>query len=315
MPLTERMHSAQTDTENIGGRLASLRQNYLTRKEQRRRGKKELKRLRHSDCVLFSQGNSGRTWLRAMVTKVLEQKLSLEPGPLIDFDNLHKRDTRAPRIAVTHNRWLPYLRPPISGNECRQYYGSRVLILVRNPLDTCVSQYFQWLHRSVETTIALKAWPPRSSGLSLLDFLEHETTGVERLCGELNLWRRESIKFRDALFIRYEDLLEDTTAYLGQALAFLRIDASTEVVQNAVDFCAFRNMRKREVRQDSALNTTTRHSQPDEIHLKTRRGGAGGYREYFPSDTCNRLEKLVNAKLDPAFGYSDLPKILPLQRD
>jgi len=302
--------------ETTEGYLSALSTRYLMRKEQRRRGKQELKRINNSNFVIFSQGNSGRTWLRVMLTRLIEQYYGLESGPLIDFDNLHKFDDRVPKIVFTHNRWLPYFKKERDQRECAPYYSSSVLIWVRNPLDTCVSQYFQWLHRSKDENLRLKGWPSRDSGLSLKEFLLHPETGVERLCRELNIWLRESEKISRAIIVRYEDMLKDSTNGFDQVVSFLKIGAPRQLIDEAVNFSSFENMRLREVTAKQASNTSTLEVENANTSdaLKARRAQIGGYSKYLSPLECVYFEKIVAAQLSPDFGYSELPEISQFPR-
>jgi hypothetical protein len=294
--------------------IAAVKTSFLSRKERRRRGAGELSRLNRSDFVLFSPGNSGRTWLRVMITRAIELYYGLEIGPAIRFDNRHKLDPRVPKIAVTHNRWLPYYKKARDLAECKQYYHSTVLILVRNPLDTCVSQYFQWLHRSKEDNIRLKGWPARDSGLSLQDFLNHPDTGVERLCRELNMWLRESEKINSALVVRYEDIRQSPAVVLKKIISFFGISTSTKMIEEAVEFSSFENMRQREAISKQAPSADKKKEIESEAAdaFKSRRGKISGYSNYLSSQECAYFEQVIKSNLASAFGYSELPDVLPM---
>ena len=299
----------------VGSKLESTPpQGLVTRygvyRERRRRGAKELGRLRRSDAVLFSPGNSGRTWLRVMLTRVIERCYSLSAPPLLGFDNLKKLDERIPVIAVTHNRWLPYYKRPRRGRECVPYYPYRVLMLVRNPLDTCVSQYFQWQHRSKDANVLLKGWPSRDTGLSLQEFLRHPEMGVERLCIELDTWLRESDKFEGACILRYEDMLEDPAACLGKAASFLALPATEEILAEAVEYGSFDRMKQREIRDvvvDSGAAAVASSGSADSH--KARVGKVCGYVDYLTPEESSYFGGLVAATLSPQLGYADLPEI------
>lgn len=305
-------HENSLHANSDGNILSRLKMKYLTHRERRSRGAGELSRIKRSDLVLYSPGNSGRTWLRAMITRAVELHFQLNIGPAIRFDNRHKLDSRVPKIAVTHNRWLPYYKKPQEQRECREYYQSKVLILVRNPLDTCVSQYFQWLYRSKDENIRLKGWPPRNSGLSLQDFLEHPDTGVERLCRELNIWLRESQKIRDAMFVRYEDMRKDPENELAQVMSFLGIPVPAQIIKDAVDFSSFENMRKRESAGRLPEHAAKSAKIPEAADaFKSRRGKISGYSKYLSSQECAHFIQLVRSRLCSDFGYSNLPEIGP----
>ena len=282
-------------------------------RERRRRGAKELGRLQRSDAVLFSPGNSGRTWLRVMLTRVIERCYGLSAPPLLSFDNLKKLDQRIPAIAVTHNRWLPYYKRPRRGRECAPYYPYRVLMLVRNPLDTCVSQYFQWQHRSKDANVLLKGWPSRTTGLSLHEFLRHPEMGVERLCSELDTWLRECDKFEGACILRYEDMLEDPGACLGKVASFLALPATEEILVEAVKYGSFDRMKQREIRDvvvDSGAAAVASGGLADSH--KARVGKVCGYVDYLTPEECSYYAGLVAATLSPRLGYADLPGIQTL---
>lgn len=297
------------------GGISRLLESFRLRRERRRRGAREFKRLQRSDAVLVSPGNSGRTWLRAMLTRAFERHFNLDDPPILSFDNLHKQDSRIPIICITHNRWLPYYqRDKKTGQGCSAYYNSRVLVLVRNPIDTCISQYFQWLHRSKDFNIALKGWPSRNSGLSMLDFLQHPTTGIDRLCEELNLWLLESPRFRDTTFLRYEDMIIEPATCLESALNFYGVYPPAEIIREAVDHCAFDNMRKRESSSGPLIPGSVDSSRSGSNTFKARRGAIAGYDHYLPQEQREHFEALVATALDPAYGYAKLPVIQQMLR-
>jgi hypothetical protein len=287
---------------------------YQHRKERRRKGAREARRVKGADFVIFSPGNSGRTWLRSMLTSLLQIHYGLDSAPLIDFDNVHKLDSRVPQILVTHNRWLPYYRKQRPGRECASYYDSNLLVLVRNPLDTCVSQYFQWLHRSKDYNVLLKQWPARSTAMTLGEFLDHPVTGVGRLCDELNMWLRESEKIRHAKFVRYEDLLLDTQGKLKEIADFLHLPVSKGIVREAAELNSFENMQRREVSEHAAAAPDSPKQDEDNLTeaLKARKGKIGGYSREINEERCLYYQELVRHRLSREFGYYDLPSIMPM---
>ena len=302
------MSGVNSELESIPPK--GLMTRYGLYRERRRRGAKELGRLRRSDAVLFSPGNSGRTWLRVMLTRVIERCYGLSAPPLLGFDNLKKLDERIPAIVVTHNRWLPYYKKPHRGRECAPYYPHRVLMLVRNPLDTCVSQYFQWQHRSKDANVLLKGWPSRSTGLSLQEFLRHPEMGVKHLCIELDTWLRECKKFEGACILRYEDMLENPAACLGKAASCLALPVTEEILLEAAEYGSFDRMKQREISNgviDSGAAAAASGGSADSY--KARVGKVGGYVDYLTPEEWIYFSELVAATLSPQLGYAGLPEI------
>jgi hypothetical protein len=109
------------------------------------RGKEEFRKLELADCVIVSFGKSGRTWLRVLLSRFYQVRHGLSERHLIGFDNLHNRNGAIPRIFFTHDNYLKDYTG--HAEDKRDYYGKKVILLARNPLDTTVSQFFQWKFR------------------------------------------------------------------------------------------------------------------------------------------------------------------------
>ena len=109
--------------------------------ERRLRGREEYRRLSRADCVVVSFGKSGRTWLRVMLSRYYTLRFGLPESELISFDNLHNREPEIPRVFFTHDNYVA----DHTGNRDSKcdFYDKKVVLLVRNPQDVAVSQFFQ----------------------------------------------------------------------------------------------------------------------------------------------------------------------------
>ena len=136
------------------------------------RGREETKRLARADVAVVSFGKSGRTWLRILLSRFFQQRLGLPEQTLIGFDNFHRKNAAAPRIFVTHDDYLK----DYTGNADSKtdFYGKKVVLLVRNPYDTAVSQYFQWMHRMRPAKKVLNGYPAHGDEVGLFDFVMQE---------------------------------------------------------------------------------------------------------------------------------------------
>ena len=115
------------------------------------------------------------------------------------------------------------------------------------------------------------------------------------------------------MFVRYEDMRQSPVTELERIMPFLRITASLEVVEEAVEFCSFENMRQREA---AAKMPEVEAKQILEIPkaadaFKSRRGKISGYAKYLSPEECNHFTQIIKSHLSSVFGYSDLPEILP----
>ena len=109
------------------------------------RGREEHRKLQLADYVLMSWGKSGRTWLRVMLSRFYQIAYGVPEGRMLEFDNLKRPDPAIPSVFFTHGNYLRNY----TGNwtDKREFYGKKIVMLVRDPRDIAVSQYFQWKYR------------------------------------------------------------------------------------------------------------------------------------------------------------------------
>jgi hypothetical protein len=266
------------------------------------RGREEYKKLERADWVLMSWGKSGRTWLRVMLSRAYQQVAGLEAQELLDFDNLKRRDPRLPAVFFSHNN---YLRDYTGNWESKRHFrGKRIVLLVRDPRDVAVSQFFQWRYRMRPGKKFINDYPPHGAELNTWDFVLDRDAGVPRIVDFFNGWARALEELDQVLVVRYEDMRTDPAAVLARVLDFTGTAVSDEQVREAVEFAAYENMKKME--QEKFFRRSGARVRPGDQHnphsFKVRKAKVGGYRDYFSDDQCERLAQLV-AELDPLFGY------------
>ncbi len=268
------------------------------------RGREEFKKLQRSDWVLMSWGKSGRTWLRVMLSRAYQLKGGLDASELLDFDNLKRRDPQLPAVFFTHNN---YLRD-YTGNfdSKRHFQGKRIVLLVRDPRDVAVSQFFQWQFRMRPNKKFINDYPPHGADIDAWDFVLDKDAGLPRIVEYFNGWAEAIPELRDVLVVRYEDMRADPGAVLARILDFTGTEVTAEQVQEAVDFAAYDNMKKME--QEKFFKGSGARVKPGDKDnpqsFKVRKAKVGGYRDYFTDEQCAQLEQMV-AQLDPVFGYGE----------
>lgn len=268
------------------------------------RGREEYLRLRRADWVLMSWGKSGRTWLRVMLSRAYTLHAGLPARLLLDFDNLRRRSAGLPAVFFTHNN---YLRDYTGNWQSKAHFrGRRMVLLVRDPRDVAVSQYYQWRYRMRPVKKFLNDYPPHDSEVSLWDFVCDPKVGVPRIVDYFNDWAASADELDDLLIVRYEDMRREPQAVLQRILDFTGTPMDEAVIAEAVEFAAFDNMKKMErerffrgsgarVRPGDAANPES---------FKVRKASVGGYREHFDAEQLAELDSLL-ARLDPAFGYGE----------
>jgi hypothetical protein len=279
------------------------------RAERRLRGREQLKKLRQADCVIVSFGKSGRTWLRVMLSRFYQVKHGLAEHHLIGFDNLHLRNRAIPKIFFTHDNYTK----DYTGNADSKadYYGKKVVLLVRNPADVAVSQYQQWRHRMRPRKKTLNAYPDHGEAVSIGEFVTERQAGLRKVIDFMNGWAEEMPRLPDLLVVRYEDLRARPEQKLGEILAFIGTPGTPEEIRQAVAFASFENMKKMEEKRTFWLSggRMLPRDRGNPESYKVRRGKVGGYRDDLDDAAIARIEEMIRAELSPVFGYagSDQP--------
>jgi hypothetical protein len=273
------------------------------RLERYLRGMEEYHYLQNADVVIVSFGKSGRTWLRVMLSHYYQKRFHLESGQLIERDNFHLLNAAIPRFLFTHDNYLPDY---VGKKGDRSFYsGRRVILLVRHPADTAVSQHAQWRHRMRPRKRLINGYPDPAAGMSLFEFAMSESAGIPKVIRFLNTWASQIDAVEPLLVVRYETLRESTDKTLRSILEFAGESPSAEEVASCVAFASADNLRQLEMSgffSGASVRMGARQAGNTES-LKVRRARAGGYREDFTQGEVEQIDALVSSTLSPIFGY------------
>ncbi len=248
---------------------------------------------RRADVVVVSFPKAGRTWLRLLLAQALARHFGVTTSGALDLRTLAARDARIPRFRIKHDD-DPQLKTPEELVPLKgEYRDTRVVFLARDPRDLVVSSYFQMTRREGRYHRDLSS------------FLQCSRGSVATIIEFFNIWAREAAVPREFLLLRYEDLHEDPVAALARLLAFAGVDdVAPTVLEHAVDFGRFENMRRLEER-DALGSGRLRPGDPaDPESFKTRRGVVGGYRTYLSESQITWLDRRIADELDPVYRYA-----------
>jgi len=269
----------------------------------RKRWRREIRdslALYEADVVVVSFPKSGRTWVRAMLTRLFQRHFGIDGDELLEFDNLHNRDRRIPRVLFTHDgdAWR---RPDDLSPDKSRFAGKPLILLVRDPIDVAVSRFYHVRNRA--RGIPQKAY----RDMSIEEFMWAPLGGVPTIVRFLNQWQAALPSLSRVLVLRYEDLQSDPAGGLARLSAFLDVACSAEEIRDAVEFAAFDNLRELEER--GALKTVRlgARGSTGPASCKVRRGKVGGYHDQLDADEARRLEAFVAAELVPTFNYPAAP--------
>ncbi len=265
------------------------------------RGKQEFRKLQQADAVIVSFGKSGRTWLRVLLSRFYQLQYGLSEHQLIGFDNLHRNNVYIPQLFFTHANYIKDYTN--NRNSQADFYTSKVVLLVRNPLDVAVSQFFQWKYRMRAGKKALNKYPAHGSDMDIFDFVMAQDTGLTAIIDYLNGWANEADQMYKLLIVRYEDLHSDTADTLNTIVNFIGTPGSRQHVDAAVSFASADNMRQMEQKRTFWLSGSRLlardKNNPDSD--KVRQAKVGGYKDYFNDEQLQTLHKIVADRLHPMF--------------
>lgn len=252
--------------------------------------------LAKADLVVVSFPKSGKTWLRALITRLYQQRYHLPDGVLIAQDNLHRLNPAIPNIFFSHA-----CNPLGSVDDLRsdrgEFRGRKVAFLMRHPCDVAVSHYYQLKHRKAGKR------ENATRGLGLFDYIVQPKRGLEYIIAYTNGWWRFVQGNPDACIVRYEELMNSPETALKRLFALIGTSFDDREIAEAVEFCSFAKLQQRE-REGYYNDKALRPADPDDPNsFKVRRGKIGGYRQDMTEQQAATAESIVRAQLDPAIGY------------
>jgi hypothetical protein len=253
--------------------------------------------LRHANAVIISFPKSGRTFVRAMLSRLFQRNYGIDERGLLEFPMLQRAAANVPRLLFTHAG--DAMRGP---DEIRlnpeRYAHCPVVLLARHPGDVAVSRYHHLRHRSRDRERRRLAEQPLES------FVWSEQGGIPSIVRFLNGWAELARSRNDVGIVRYEDFLADPHAALRELTAKIGVEVDEADIIDAVEFAAFGNLRKRE-REGYFRSSRLRAAKTgDEASFKVRSGNSGGYRNRLGPEDAARIDAYVAEHLDPSFGYS-----------
>lgn len=272
--------------------------------DRRLRGQEEARKLAAADAAILSYGKSGRTWLRVMLSRLCQQAFGLPEGQMLEFDNLHRLDARAPKLLFSHGN---YIRDHAGEwNTRRHLWSGPTILLVRDPRDVAVSQYHQWRHRMRRWKKVINRYPRGAADLPLVDFVLDPEVGLPAIVAWLCVFEQELDRFRAIELVRYEDLRQDTAGELRRMLPFLGLPTDPALVADAVDYARLDNMRRLET--TGGLKFAGIRGRPGDernpASFKTRKGKVGGWRDELAPDEQARVRAALEPLAPLPFGYA-----------
>ena len=232
------------------------------------------------DVFIVSYPRSGNTWTRFLIGNLLYQD---DP---ITFSNI---ESRIPEIYFNPDHVMRALPRPriLKSHDCFQPRYKRVIYIVRDPRDVCVSNYHHNLKAgNIPDNYPMDEFVPR--------FLRADfDTQFGSWADNVGSWLAMREHQTGFLLLRYEDMKRDAIGELAKVANFLHqfsfrdVEATPERLARAVELSTPERMRELERREakDWAVTKSTRQDKPF-----VRSAVAGGWKATLSPNSVRLLE-------------------------
>jgi len=239
----------------------------------------------YKSCRLVSAQKSGRTWLRMIFAKVLQQ-IKIDPSKY--------------EMLPSHHAWC--------SNVKAKYKPAKldVIFLFRDPRDCVVSRYFEITKRRLrpKNKNAKKVYND-----TLKEYIRRQDQyGIDSIIDYMNEWIENRELFRSFLPVSYEELTNDTLEVVTKILDFIHVECPSSKIQQAISYASFDNMRRIELTGKGNLLKNyhgtfgKRHKADDPETFRTRKGKIGGYKESLDSSDIDYVDSRI-VRLNDFFPY------------
>ncbi|CAL9165725.1 unnamed protein product [Musa hybrid cultivar] len=261
-------------------------------------------RARPTDVLIATIPKSGTTWVKALVFCTINRGSHVDSRHALESCNPHEcipflelqiyTNNRVPdlsklpppRLFSTH---IPFhsLPPSVVDSDCRVVY------LCRNPKDNFISfwHHKNWVRTkaNLEPSTLEKAFDNFCKGFSFFGpFWDHV----------LGYWKAHLERPKKILFVKYEELLQDTVAQLKRLAEFLGCPFSEDeekegVIDGIVRLCSMESLSNLKVNRSG---TTDFGSWTVDNSLFFRRGVVGDWLDHLTPEMADRLDEMTKEK-------------------
>lgn len=245
--------------------------------------------INNVDNVVISYQKSGRTWIRMMIGRVLQQTFNLPEEEILKMTltpNLFKNISNFPKI-IFHHDDQAHVKNESQLNKSREYLiGKKVVLLVRDPRSVIVSNFFHMTYRA------------KTNELALQEFVLKYYPALIRY---YNIW--SSITYLNHRVFRYEDFRLNTVENLKNIIDFFYPEniIGSEIIEEAVNYCSLDKMR--EYALENKFSESILSEVGDARGSKIRTGSVAGFDSILNKELLNYCNKLGGG-LNKIYDYS-----------
>jgi len=244
-------------------------------------------RVYPDDTFVVSYARSGNLWTRFMVATLLHPETEIRLANIERFvpdasnqSNRALKRTPRPRVIKTHNYF--------------DHRYKKIIYVVRDPRDVMLSYYhFQRKYDQIDDSYPLERY---------VDNFINGTLGSEEWgtwYENVSSWIMTRHKDPNFLFLRYEDMIENTLRELTRMAVFLGVDSSPARLNEVIALGSADRLRNLE-KEDANVWIGTRNRRQDIPMIRV--ATSGGWRTALPKECVVKIEAAWG-DLMSALGY------------
>ncbi|KAJ3677308.1 hypothetical protein LUZ60_003032 [Juncus effusus] len=203
----------------------------------------------------------------------------------------------SPRILSTH---LPYSMLPdsITSSDCRIIYACR------DPKDVLVSDY----HFMYEFFGMSAHKAPFNEIFDV--FCDGSSTYCPIWDHVLGYWKQSVTKSEKILFLKYEEMLQDTVNHVKRIAEFIgcpfsEVEKKDGMVEQIVELCSFQKQKDLKVNKTTVPGIFEKQLSHADFF---RKGSVGDWNNHMTPEMAQKLDVIIQEKFE-VFGFHIIPKV------
>jgi hypothetical protein len=253
-----------------------------------------------AENILLSFPKCGRSWLRLMIFDLIRHHYRLDANTVLKDNELYKIDSELKPISFSHDDEPMFKRPEKIHKNKSAYSEKKVLFLVRNPIDTAISWYFQVVKRG-----SIKWFKEEAQFENPRDFIFNEVGGLRTIVEYYNVWAENQNEPKNFKIVSYEELRENPLNNLKMVMDFFGMSNVFDEsdYKYAVEMNDFKKVKEREAKNELEGETFKTSTPEDSDSYKARKAKVKGYVDYLTEDEITYAEKYVSENLNKIYKY------------